>query len=280
MAGPADIRLSGASPALEHCNPVQRAAFALALLAGSRAIQMRDRLLGRVPRRTAKAIGATLTPLAIPSGRSVLDAVFAAPDGERARATVLICHGIGEVVRQWMPIQLLLAARGVASLVFDYSGYGRSTGWPAPAQLEDDAVAAFERLRTLASGPISLLGFSLGTGVAPAILHRVPAHRLVLCAAFTSFRAAARGVGIRGFLSALAPPVWNSARALRAAPHRVLLVHSTRDRLFHVAMAEELAACCGERASLRIVEGLRHNEPFYKPTAAYWDPIADFLAGE
>jgi alpha-beta hydrolase superfamily lysophospholipase len=256
---------------------VQRAAFALALTVGSRAIQVRDRTLGRIPRRSTQAPGLTLTPLAIRSGRNVLDAVFAAPAGEPARATVLICHGIGEIVPQWVPIQRLLASRGVASLVFDYSGYGRSTGWPAPAQLEDDAVAAFGRLQELADGPVSLLGFSLGTGVVPAILHRVPAHRLVLCAAFTSFRAAARSVGIPGFLSALVPPVWDSERTLRSAPHRVLLVHSTRDRLFRVAMAEQLAACCGERAILRIVDGMRHNEPFYKATTAYWDPIADFL---
>ncbi len=105
----------------------------------------------------------------------------------------------------------------------------------------------------------------------------MPAHRLVLCASFTSFRAAARRVCIPGFLSALVPPVWASGQVLRAAPHPVMLVHSTRDRLFPLAMAEELAACCGARASLRIVEGLRHNEPFYKPTAAYWDPIAEFL---
>jgi pimeloyl-ACP methyl ester carboxylesterase len=258
----------------------QRIAFAVALVCGSHAIQVRDRMLGRVPRRSGVASGMTLTPLAIRSGRNVLDAVFAAPAGEPARAAVLICHGIGEIVSQWMPIQRLLAAHGVSSLVFDYSGYGRSTGWPTPAQIEDDAVATFGRLHELASGgPVSLLGFSLGTGVVPAILHRVPAHRLVLCAAFTSFRAAARGVCIPGFLSALVPPVWASERALRSSSHRVLLVHSARDRLFRVAMAEELAAFCGERASLRIVEGLRHNEPFYKPTAAYWDPIAQFLVG-
>jgi alpha-beta hydrolase superfamily lysophospholipase len=277
MAAPADIPLAAAPAAADLCNPVQRAAFAMALTVGSHAIQMRDLALGRVPRPSAQVPGLTLTPFAIRSGRNMLDAVFAAPAGEPVRATVLICHGIGEIVPQWMPIQRLLAARGVASLVFDYSGYGRSTGWPTPAQIENDSVAAFGRLQELASGPVSLLGFSLGTGVVPAILHRVPAHRLVLCAAFTSFRAAARRMGFRGFLSPLVPPVWASERALREGQHRVLLVHSKRDRLFDVAMAEELAAFCGERASLRIVEGLRHNEPFYKPTATYWDPIADFL---
>jgi alpha-beta hydrolase superfamily lysophospholipase len=279
MAAPADIPLAAAPATAEHCNPLQRAAFAMALTVGSRAIQMRDLALGRVPRRSAQVPGLTLTPLAIRSCPNVLDAVFAVPAAEPVRATVLICHGIGEIVPQWMPIQRLLAARGVASLVFDYSGYGRSTGWPTPAQIENDAVAAFGRLQELANGPVSLLGFSLGTGVAPAILHRVPANRLVLCAAFTSFRAAARGVGFLGPLSSWVPPIWASERALREGRHRVLLVHSTRDRLFDVAMAEELAAICGERACLRIVEGLRHNEPFYKATAAYWDPIAEFLVG-
>jgi uncharacterized protein len=272
----ADIPLA-APTAAEHCTSLQRVAFALAVGVGWRAIQARDRLLGRVPRRAVQEPGLSITPQAIPSGRGVLDALFVAPAAKPARATVLICHGIGEIVPQWMPIQRLLAARGVASLVFDYSGYCRSTGWPAPAQLEHDAVAAFERLQQLEPGPISLLGFSLGTGVVPAILHRVPAHRLVLCASFSSFRAAVRRVGIPGFLSVLAPPVWASGEVLRAAPQQVMLVHSTRDRLFPVAMAEELAACCGARASLRIVEGLRHNEPFYKPAAAYWDPIAEFL---
>ena len=280
MTGPSDIPLAVAPAAAERCTSLQRVAFTVALVASSRAIQTRDLLLGRIPRRSAQVPGLTLTPLAVPSGGSVLDAVFVAPVAEPARATVLICHGIGEVVPQWMPIQRLLAARGVASLVFDYSGYGRSTGWPAPAQLEDDAVAAFDQLLQLAPDPISLLGFSIGSGVVPAILHRVPAHRLVLCACFSSFRAAARRVGIPGFLSALVPPVWASGPVLRAAPHPVLLVHSTGDRLFPVAMAEELAACCGARASLRVVDGLRHNEPFYKPAAAYWDPIAEFLAAE
>ncbi|HKF46133.1 MAG TPA: alpha/beta fold hydrolase [Terracidiphilus sp.] len=254
----------------------QRAAFVLALSTASRAIHVRDLLMDRIPRLPVQPSGVTLTPHIIASGRSRLDAVFAAPSATTL-GTVLICHGIGEIIAQWLPIQQLLAARGVASLVFDYSGYGRSTGRPTPAQLEQDALAAFTHLRGLAPGPISLLGFSLGTGIAAAILHQVPVHRLVLCAAFTSFRAAARRVGIPPFLDPLVPPVWSSESALRAFNQPVLIVHSTRDRLFPVAMAEQLANWCGERARLHVVHGLRHNEPFYKAPASYWDPIAEFL---
>ncbi|MDE3201244.1 MAG: alpha/beta fold hydrolase [Acidobacteriota bacterium] len=258
----------------------QRNAFAFALTVGSRAIHVRDKVLGRIPACASPPDGLALNRLRIASGRNELDAAFAAPAKEQTRATVLICHGIGEVVVQWQRIQLFMAACGIASLVFDYSGYGRSTGWPTPKQLENDAIAAHARLSEFVPGPISLLGFSLGTGIVPAILNRVQAHRLVLCAGFTGFRAAARRVCIPPFLTALVPPVWESEPALRAATQPILFVHSTGDRLFPIAMAEEMARWCGDRARLNIFKGLSHNEPFYKPTAHYWQSVADFLLAE
>lgn len=265
--------------AAEPVSATQRIAFALALAAGSRAIFARDWMLGRIrlPRPQAHV---ELTSLTVTSGLNRLDALFAVPMSGTVKASVLICHGIGEVVVQWAPIQQMLAAHGIASLVFDYAGYGRSTGWPTPAQLEQDALAAHARLKELASAPISLLGFSLGTGVAVAILHRVETHRVVLCAGFTSFREATHCVGVPRALLRFSPQVWNSESILRSATHPVLVVHSTHDRLFPAAMGESLAGWCGNRAQLRIVQGLRHNEPFYKPTTAYWDPIAAFLASD
>ncbi len=268
-----------ARTSFEPVTSTQRVAFTLALAASSRAIYLRDWMLGRI-RQPKRQVGVELTPLSIESGRNRLQAAFVAPANGPAKAAVLICHGIGEVVQQWVPIQQMLAARGVASLVFDYSGYGRSTGWPTPAQLEQDAIAAHGQLSARTPGPISLLGFSLGTGVVPAILDRVAAHRLVLCAGFTSFRAAARCVGVPLSLARFVPPVWNAQSALQAATQPVFIVHSTHDRLFPVSMGETLASWCGARARLRIVEGLRHNEPFYKPTIDYWEPIAEFLAAD
>ena len=47
----------------------------------------------------------------------MLDAVLVTPDANGARASLLICHGIGETVEHWLAVQQLLAANGVASLV-------------------------------------------------------------------------------------------------------------------------------------------------------------------
>ncbi len=208
----------------------------------------------------------------------MLDAVYVEPAAHPAQASVLICHGIGEVVTQWFPIQRFFADAGIASLVFDYSGYGRSTGRPAWTQFEQDGISAFQLLKRHApSSPIGLLGFSLGTGVVPAIVNRVEADRLVLCAGYSSFRAAARAVGIPAFLSPLVPPIWDAAASLPNCKLPVLVVHSTADGLFPAQMARDIVSSCGGTAELLLVHGIGHNEPFYKPDLSYWGPIISWL---
>ena len=209
----------------------------------------------------------------------MLDAVLVQPQSGAAQASVLICHGIGETVELWHPVQQLLAASGVASLVFDYAGYGRSSGFFHAGQAERDAVAAFHCLERLTTPlPVSVLGLSLGSGIATAIIGKVPAHRLVLLGAFTSLRKAAMSVGIPRVFTAAVPPIWDAEDALRNSTVPVLIVHGEKDPLFPVRMATELAGLCGSECEVVIVPKLSHNEPFYRPRASYWGSIvARFL---
>ena len=217
----------------------------------------------------------------IQSGKNIIDAVFVEPASGPARAAILICHGIGETVGRWLPVQQLLAVHGVASLVFDYSGYGRSTGRVDWVQCELDAEAAFQQLERLTSPlPIAILGFSLGSGPAAAISSRVHADHLILGAAFTSFRDAARVAGIPGVLSALVPPIWSARDSLRDCSVPVLILHGEKDRLFPVRMAHDLAACCPGEVELMVVQNLAHNQPFRKPELSYWGLIIARLLAE
>jgi len=211
----------------------------------------------------------------IMSGANVLDAVFVEPAVGPSDAAVLICHGIGETVDRWLPVQRMLAANGTASLVFDYSGYGRSTGRADWNQFELDAIASFRHLQTLAQGPpVSLLGFSMGSGIAAAISRQVDAASLVMCAAFTSFRDAACSVVLPRALAFLAPAIWSAEESLSGCALPVLIMHGAKDRLFPVRMAAEIASCCGTNVELLIVPELRHNEPFRRPRQSYWGEIA------
>jgi alpha-beta hydrolase superfamily lysophospholipase len=262
--------------------PVRQLVFNLTIQSVGRLLLLRDLAFGwaRVNWRIDPG-AAGVSRHAIGSGKNVLDAVLVRPTKAPARAGLLICHGIGETVQRWQKVQQLLAAHGVASLVFDYSGYGRSTGFFGAPESEQDAIAAFRFFEEQADGlPISLLGFSLGSGIATAILPRVPARSLVLGAAFTSLRDAARSTGVPGFLNFCVPPIWRAEDVLRSCTVPALIVHGERDRLFPVTMAAELGACCGSHAKVIIVPRLAHNEPFGKPTLGYWGLIIDHLLGE
>jgi len=256
----------------------QRIAFTTALTIASRAVQLRDRLLGRVPPSRPHCPGIRAIQQVIASGKNTLDAVYVESAAEAPRSALLICHGIGEIVPQWFPIQRIFAERGIATLVFDYSGYGRSTGHPGFLQFEQDAISAFQLLQHVAPGtPTSLLGFSLGTGIAAAILNRISPDRLILCAGYTSFRNAARASWIPPFMTPLVPPIWSAQESLCDCTLPILIVQGDRDRLFQTHMARELHDCTRGRADLVILPARSHNSPFYYPKPEYWNPIIDWL---
>ncbi len=229
-------------------------------------------LLDHVP--ATDTTGSRFSRHAIPSGRNTVDAVFAQSASVEPRAALLLCHGIGETVDHWRAVQHLLAQLGIASLVFDYSGYGQSSGRIEAAQCEHDAVTAFHHLRRLTPRlPASVLGFSLGSGIAASIQPRIPAQRLILCAAFTSFRHAARRLGVPAFL---VPPIWSTQQALARCRVPTLLLHGDRDRLFPSQMARDLHQASAS-SQLVLLPRLAHDDPYRHPNPAFWRRVADFL---
>jgi uncharacterized protein len=253
----------------------QDLAFTISVTAISRTLILRDRVLGRMGRiRAAVSHRARIERYAIPCGSRPLDAVFVAPSVAPPQAALLICHGIGETVEHWIAVQTLLAEHGISSLVFDYSGYGRSQGAVDWRRCEENALAAFHFLQTLAPNlPISLLGFSMGSGIAAAIAARIPAHRLILCSAFTSYRDAACVLGVPRTLASALPPIWDGEAALRLCSLPILVVHCERDRAFPVRMAARLADWSDDRSELIVVPNHAHNEPFHRPRMDYWSHI-------
>jgi hypothetical protein len=258
--------------------PPHKAIFTVAMTCISRAFALRERLLGRVDKSIhGQQCGPSTSQHIIPSGRSTLDAAYVAPGDGPPRASLLICHGIGEVVDQWFPVQRLLAQSGVATLVFDYSGYGRSVGRVDYDQFSDDAVAAFDQLQRLTPGlPIAVLGISMGSGIAADMIHRVPADRLILCTAFTTFQEGARSIGLPRWLMRLVPPIWRSTEILRRCTLPLLVVHCENDQLFPAHMARELIASSAGSAELAIVPNHRHSDPFHHPHLAFWGHVIAF----
>ena len=144
--------------------------LSLLLTVTSRMLLRSDRLNGTME-LMLRAFPFDAERLVIASNGRRLAAVYVS-SGEETPA-VLICHGIGELVEYWGKVQGLLKGMGVSSLVFNYSGYGKSSGVITSSHCEEDAVAAYRELANRGHRSIVLLGFSLGTGVGCAVASRI-----------------------------------------------------------------------------------------------------------
>jgi hypothetical protein len=116
---------------------------------------------------TPGSVGLSYEHIRIPSGDQFLDAylVEAAPKWVSSSA-VLIFHGVGETISQWIHVQRFLFDNCISSLVFDYSGEGDSTGPGTIKNLHEDAFAAYQFFQQrLGAKSFCIVGFSMGNAV-------------------------------------------------------------------------------------------------------------------
>ena len=138
----------------------------------------------------------------------------------------------------------LLPDRSVYLLA--YRGYGASDGAPSEGALLGDALALYDHVRTQHPGePVSVIGTSLGSGVASFVAAHRPVERLVLVAPFDSL------VGVAQTHYPLLPMRWmvkdrfDSAAHLRGYTGRTLVLRAGQDQVIPAASTDRLIATFG-----------------------------------
>lgn len=220
--------------------------------------------------------------LIIQSGARRLQAwwIPAASSNDSGKA-ILIYHGNTETIPEWIPALKHLWHQGISTFIFDYSGFGRSTGRATFRTLREDALAA-RRLFDEKAGSRAkyLLGLSLGSGVLlqgyASLLQG--ASGVVLVAAFSSLTDVALAWKIvPAPLAHMAPRNYDNAAHIRLVRLPVLIVHSTDDQLFPLSMAEKLLAAANDPRNLVLVKGLKHNDMLEGRHAEYLAPVLEYL---
>ena len=157
----------------------------------------------------------------------------------------------------------------------NYRGYGGSSGAPTEAGLQADALVAFDYLRKR-HAEISVVGRSLGSGVATYVASMRAIHRLVLVTPFDSLVDVARGQ-MRFFpVRLLLRDRFESAARAPTIRIPTLLVVAGDDRVIARERSEALAAAF-TAAPVRtvLIEGAGHNDIDARPQ--YLESIAEFL---
>jgi len=195
-------------------------------------------------------------------------------------AWVLYSHGNAGNLSSRPVVVAPLVRRGIAVLLYDYRGYGRSEGKPTEQGTYLDAEAMLRELFSRSPEPrrVFLYGRSLGGAVSHEMALRHPeVGGLISDATFTSVPDLARVLipipGIERFVRAR----YDNLAKARVIKIPRLVMHGTRDKLIPFSMSERLRDCTEPKAAFHAIEGAGHNDTYRLGGSEYADTICKFI---
>lgn len=189
---------------------------------------------------------------------------------EHPIASALYCHGNTGNLSNTAHVMPYLLDAGINVLLFDYRGFGRSSGSPSLSGIIDDGVTAarlHEKIRPK-HVPSILYGYSLGGAIAGQIIRRHPFDGLILQSTFTNLPDIARVTFPRVPLHLVSGRLFDTLEVVRNLTVPALIIHGTTDEVCPSWMAQQLHDSCGaDEKKLILVEGGLHKDLFERPDA-------------
>lgn len=171
---------------------------------------------------------------------------------------VLYFGGNGEDVSQSLA-PLADAFPAHALYLLHYRGYGSSGGSPSEDAIQNDALALFDRVHQQHPN-VTVIGRSLGTGVAMRLASQRPVARLVLVTPYDSLQALAQGQFPWFPVRWLLKDRFDSGSYVAQVRAPALLLMAEHDEVIPAASTEQLFARFQQgAATLHVVPGVSHN---------------------
>ncbi|MDP2834030.1 MAG: alpha/beta hydrolase [Pseudomonadota bacterium] len=243
--------------------------------------------IGREIHSTPREHGMEYEPLTLTTpDAEKLDAWFV--PAQQAHGVVLFLHGNAGNISQRMDSIAMFHRLGYSVLIFDYRGYGRSSGKPSEAGLYQDGQAAWAHLtrqRGIEPARIVLFGESLGGAVAARLAAELVTQgrgpqdqpgALVLSSVFTSVPDLA--ADLYPWLPArwLARLRYDTGAALAQTRSPVLVAHSPDDEIVPFRHGQRLfQAAPAPKVFLQLAGG--HNDGFIFMRPEWVEALGGFL---
>ena len=213
-----------------------------------------------------------LTPL--DAGLAYEAVEISTPDGEMlhgwfvpapaATATILFFHGNAGNISHRMEYLSMFNSLGYNTFIFDYRGYGDSSGVPSELGTYSDALAAWEYLtktRSVPPGRIILFGESLGGAIAAWLATQERPGLLVLASVFTSVPDMAAKLYPFLPVRLLSRFEYNTLESLKSITCPVFVAHSPSDEIVPFAQGQTLYEAAPHPKQFLELQG-GHNDGF------------------
>ncbi len=178
-------------------------------------------------------------------------------------ASGVYCHGNTGNLTTFAHAMPRLLESGINILLFDYRGFGKSSGRPSLHGVIADTVAAARfhdaiRPREL---PSILYGYSIGGAIAAQALRHHPFDGLILQSTFTSLPEITRALFPRLPLHLFAGRLFDTRAIVRELTIPLLVIHGADDQVCPPGMAHPLFDSCGSpEKRIHLVDGGLHKD--------------------
>ncbi|MBN8547850.1 MAG: alpha/beta hydrolase [Deltaproteobacteria bacterium] len=268
---------------------VMLAIAALAYLTATLFLVVRQRSFIYRPRafapKTPADFAAPFESLRIPTPHGAeLEAWWLRHPGENARPTIVYCHGNAADLSSLAEVSSIFYSWGWNALLFDYSGYGKSspaTNGFSEELLLADAQAAYDFAKAqVPETSILVWGHSLGSSVAARLAAQNSPAGLILEGAFPNLLSMARRryPWAPIFSWMLFDHFETETYVLRRA-YPLLVMHGEGDRVIPVALGRKVYETAAEPKQWLLVPEIGHKDfpsvsaryrSFFTELAASW----------
>ena len=200
---------------------------------------------------------------------------------EPSVATVLFSHGNAGNIADRLDRVMQLRSTGADFFLYDYRGYGRSTGSPDEEGTYKDGRAAYDylvKIRGVDPKRLVLMGESLGCAISLQIAVEREAAGLVLEAPFASIAHMAGAIypflPLRPFIRTRYDNLDKAARLKMP----LFVIQGTQDEVIPVAQGKMVHDAAPQPKQYLAVEGAHHNDVYLIGGASYRRALTDFIS--
>lgn len=190
-----------------------------------------------------------------------------------ATHTLLFSHGNAEDLGNVVPFMQQFHQMGYSVLMYDYRGYGTSSGKPSTRKAKADIEAAYHWLikeQGIKPEQIIVQGRSVGGGPSAWLAARYPVGGLILESTFVSaFR-------VRTHWPITPWDKFNNLKAMKNITCPALVIHARNDRIIPFWHGEALYNAAPEKKMNLWIDDAGHNDYAYVAGSAYFEAIQRF----
>lgn len=196
---------------------------------------------------------------------------------------LFVSHGNGGNLTSRAELAEIFLKQGVSVFMYDYQGYGKSTGSPSLSKINEDGLCALNYLlkeKNFKESDVILFGESLGSGVTCQLSKDIKSGGIILLSPYYSMTKLARQkLSWLNFYPdfLFTTPPYDNGKVLSSPHAPLLIIHGEKDRLIPPSNSQELFSVALEPKQIAWLKNSGHNDIMDKDPKALKDAIKAFL---